>query len=260
MLLYQVTPTACLVTIATTGPGITILEVVKALFDGENSALLSSVMASRTSPIILTLDNLEHQRFLVCLTYHMVKWKAVAETLCSDLRNEIDRIEYNCPRKVHEQAFEMVRQWIATSQNNATLDNLFHSLRQNNHEIKVVSKTEENRVQHLLPLVGQRELGSEFMCIVAKMFALAWTTLGRLLGMTAREVYCTLEDHCNKKVTEQALRMLVEWCRQSESANYATFVKALCLLLALDAGNARDAWECTLDHMSRLAFNTLTVS
>ena len=236
------------------------MKVAEALFDKKNSALFSVVNEPRPSPITLTLDNLVHQRFLVCLTYRMVKWKAVAETLCSELTNIIESIERSHPRKIHEQAFEMVRQWIASSPNSATLDNLLHSLWQNRHQVKIISRTEENRFQDLLPKVSQDELGHDFVCKVAVKIALAWTTLGRLLEMTAMEVYCTMEDHFNEGVAEQAFQMLVKWCKQSESSNYAAFVKAFCLLLVLDAGNARDAWECTLDHMSCLAFPTLTVS
>ena len=235
------------------------LEVDKTAFDGESSALLRAVISSLPSDIILARDNLEHQRFLVCLTYHMTHWKKIAMTLSMELRNRIESIEYNQQNKLHEEAFEMVVQWISASPNESSLNNLLHALKQNNHKIKVVSRTEENRIHNLLGSVGKRALEYNFMYKVAIKISVAWTTLGRLLGMPGMDITCTLDDHRTEGAIEQAFQMLISWYKHAESANYAAFAKALALLLVLDPAKARDTWDFTLSHMSSLAYDTYTI-
>lgn len=231
------------------------------MFDGENSELFRALTSSTPPSVTLAVDNMEHQRFLVCLTYHMTKWRKVAVTLSPELtESEIESIAYNQRHKLHEEAFEMMQKWISnTPTDEAKVSTLLRALKQNDYEIKIISRTEEYRVQHLLPLVGKLQLTCVFTYEVAMKVCLAWMTLGRLLGLPAMDVTCQLQDSCTEKATRQACEMLDAWKKQTENANYATFVRALSLLFVLDSPKARIAWDHTVDHLNNLACNSCAV-
>lgn len=208
----------------------------------EDSPLLHALICS-DADVILTTENLEHQRFLVCLTYDMARWANIVSTLNPDLRNKCDCISHE-RMGTSEKAFEMLMQWVACCSGEAKLRDLINTLEQNNYEVRVSSNADESCIRYLLKEVGRLPVTDNFILEVAVRVCEVWTSLGRLLE-PRREVARQQINNRTEDLVEQSCQMLLDWKRQVPTANYSTFTRALALVKAMDPLRTEDAWKYT---------------
>ena len=210
-----------------------------------------------SSKVSLSLDNLEHHKFIVCLTYNIARWMELAEKLSLE-KAVVERIEVDHAESCSEKAYQALILWVARNSDKALLGNLLLALQSCNMIVKLSTKCTqyERRACNYLRSLEGVEVGDAFVAKVAKRLGPVWKHMGRLLGLSVTEI--EKMSHSAKAIEHETIddityNMLHKWkMAMGRYATYGCFVQALILVLDLDTARLNDAWRTTLHNLELL--------
>ena len=225
-----------------------------------SSSLLSLlemlISSSPDSPISsdlnlnLDIDIIEHHKFIVYTSYKLARWKLIAQELKIE-ENDIELLEAKARNSISEQAYQMLCHWTVITIDSSIVK-LFHALRTCSVSIALFDGMNRLTEQFQSKCYGL-QIDEHFLrCRLSQELCLVWKTMGRLLGLSWKDVESLKEEGDRRGETLDGLtcNMLLKW--KQTAGYYATYdrlVHALLVMRNLDPISINGACRATKNHL-----------
>ena len=224
------------------------------IFDHESPLLrLLKILISSSpdynisSDLNLDLDIVEHHTFIVCTSYKLARWKLIAQELKID-ESDIELLEAKAKHSVSEQAYQMLCHWTAKT-SDSSIVKLFHTLRTCSVSIALF-----DGVNKQFQWKSCSEIDEKFIrCKLSRELCLVWKSMGRLLGLSWKDVESLEEEGYRKGETLDGLtyNMLLKWKQTAGCcATYDKLVHVLLVMKDLDPLSVNGAFRTTKNHLN----------
>lgn len=224
-------------------PSSSLLSLLKMLISLSPDSLISL-------DLNLDLDIIEHHTFIVCTSYKLARWKLIAQELKFE-ESDVELFEAKARSSVSEQAYQMLCHWTVTTPN-PSIVKLFHALRACNVSIALFDGMNRLREQFQLKCYGMQIDEHFIRCRLSQELCLVWKSMGRLLGLSWKDVESLKEEGDRSGETLEGLtcNMLLKWKQTAGyHATYDRLVHALMVMRDLDPISVNGACRATKNHL-----------